>query len=181
MGSVNPADHIGIVGAVAKRYVRHAATLGFELGDLMSIGTIGLMKAVERFDPSRGKFRTYAFYWVEAEIQKQLRTPTRRRKRRPTVSLDAPTADGLTLHDLLADQKPSPFDDTATVQRRERVRSALKGLRERDRRIVRMAFFDEMTLAQIGDVIGVCRERVRQILESALDHLYLRLSCLEQS
>lgn len=54
-----------LVYSLAQRYMGQ----GIELSDLIQIGNLGLLKAVERFDPSRGaQFGSYAFYWIQQTI-----------------------------------------------------------------------------------------------------------------
>lgn len=59
-------SNIGFVATIAREYRRW----GIPLEDLVQQGTIGLMKAIERFDPERGhRLVTYAGYWIRAEIR----------------------------------------------------------------------------------------------------------------
>jgi len=59
-------SNIGFVASIAREYRRW----GIPLEDLVQQGTIGLMKAIERFDPDRGhRLITYAGYWIRAEIR----------------------------------------------------------------------------------------------------------------
>lgn len=64
------AEHnIRLVIAIAKNYAR----MGFDMEDLVQEGSVGLMKAVERFDPERGfKFSTYATWWIRQAIHRYI-------------------------------------------------------------------------------------------------------------
>jgi RNA polymerase primary sigma factor len=62
-------SHLRLVTAIARRYARR----GFDLPDLVQEGTIGLMQAIERFDPRReATFATYAAWWIRQTINRAL-------------------------------------------------------------------------------------------------------------
>jgi len=64
------ANH-GLVVAVARRYQHH----GLPLDDLVQEGTVGLLRAVDLFDPARGtKFSTYAVWWIKQAIRRAVAT-----------------------------------------------------------------------------------------------------------
>lgn len=136
------AQNLGLVGAVLRDHcglAGAARALGFEKGDLLSIGTLGLIRAVARFDPGRGVgLASYAIPWIRQAIGRALDTEGRAIRlplvsgrqrvqspkfreaaalaRQPVVSLDEPVKlDGdrdATLGDLIAD--PATGED-ATV------------------------------------------------------------------
>ena len=94
------------------------------------------------------------------------------------VSLDAPMAPGEDnrLLDYLPDtQSATPDDDLNEKALIESVHEALTGLKEREAKILRLYYgldgSDSMTLEQIGAVLNITRERVRQIKEKALSRL----------
>jgi RNA polymerase sigma factor (sigma-70 family) len=69
----------GLVGHIAKRYRNRGRNGGLSWADLVSAGNMGLIQAVNRFDPSLGKFSDYAGQWIEGEI-KQLFKSSKRQK-----------------------------------------------------------------------------------------------------
>jgi RNA polymerase primary sigma factor len=94
---------------------------------------------------------------------------------RPSVSLDGglPSSDDKTLFDYLADDRtPSPDDGVAGDALAASLRDALTSLTPRQRRVLSLYFGleggDPMTLGAIGELLGVTRERARQIKEKAL-------------
>jgi RNA polymerase primary sigma factor len=95
-------------------------------------------------------------------------------------AIDAPArgvAGRATVGDVLSDEDaPTPFEEVAAAQVRERVEAAIQGLKgERDRKIVRLLFGLETgeahTLEQVGEMLGVSKERVRQIRVRVLQAL----------
>jgi RNA polymerase sporulation-specific sigma factor len=77
MNNINIEDNLGIVWDVLYRHFGGGSNfkfMGFEPDDLFQVGTIGLMKAVERFDPARDiKFVTYASSMIYGEIKREIR------------------------------------------------------------------------------------------------------------
>ena len=61
--------NLKFVISVAKRY----QSLGYRLGDLIAIGNIGLIRAAEKFDPTKGfKFISYAVWWIRQQIMSEV-------------------------------------------------------------------------------------------------------------
>jgi RNA polymerase primary sigma factor len=216
-------ENVHIVPHIVKRFSN--GTIPF--ADMVQDGHVGLLRAVDRFDPDRGyRFSTYAYWWIRRSLSESftnhsrlIRLPDSLREnlrsmratrnaledelgRRPTpeelaermnVSLKkikklmhvAPEPSSI--DDLSNDQDESwsvkvdgscEADPLASALGREvqqQASSALEQLEPRERRIIRMRFgFDSdkgMTLSQIGNVVGLSRERVRQIERIALDKI----------
>jgi RNA polymerase primary sigma factor len=207
------------------KIARDYGNLGLPLLDLISEGNIGLMKAVERFDPQKGgKLSTYAAWWIRQSIRRALASQAKTIRlpvhlidkigkmrrvssqmmeelgREPTddelaeeigfssskvtalksaalrpASLDQPIRDGesFQIADIVGDEESeNPFETLRDKDMLEEVEELLDVLDGRERMIINSRFGldgqEPMTLEEVGETIGVTRERIRQLQNSAL-------------
>ena len=201
---------------------------GLPLPDLIEEGNLGLLRAVEGFDPEMNtRFSTYASYWIKQSIKralvnsaKTIRIPAYMvellsKWRRATAKLQdefdrTPTAvevahelelplkklkivkkaiqlynstpqsdhseKGWSLGELVADNRTkSPDEELMDNDNLEHVYKMLERMDQREATILRMRFglddAEPRTLKEIGEVLGLTRERVRQIENEALSKL----------
>src|SRR5665647_2132196 len=165
-------SNLRFVVSVAKKYQNQ----GVSLSDLINEGNLGLIRAAHKFDETKGiKFISYAVWWIRqsilqalAEQSRIVRVPLNRAgalhrlgKRASTLLQDRPDTTNRTPDELT-------FEKALT----EAIEESLSGLKERESKILRLYFGldgeDPMTLEDIGTLLGITRERVRQIKEKAL-------------
>ena len=203
-----------LVRALASRY----AGRGEPLEDLVQVGSIGLIKAVDRFDVDRGvDFASYAVPTIVGEIRRHFRdkawamhVPRRLKElslrlsrvldqlttelgRSPTIaelakaagveeeeaidaldsmnaystrSLHAPFEEGS--DDTLSEKLGTDEAGYGEVEDGALVAAGLDALDERERRIVELRFFEEMTQSQIASEIGISQMHVSRLLRRAL-------------
>jgi len=166
--------NLRLVAHIAKKY----ASAGADSDDLVSVGSIGLMKAVASFRPESGKLSAYAARCVENEMLMYLRA---QRKTRLDVSLSEPVgSDGdgndVLLTDILgtdADIVPNAAEDKMEFERASRLMDSI--LTDRERAVVRMrtGLADGTPRAQheVAAAIGVSRSYVSRIEKKALEKL----------
>lgn len=179
------SDHVGLVRRVIHQcHYSSPGTRGtLDLEDLEQAGMLGVMRALQDYDPERGTFSTYAWQWVRQYVRRELdnhactvRVPVHlqaeRRKRKEKMtpamrSLDAPLPDGMTtLHDVLGSAPATREHDFESL-----LEQAGSRLSDRDRRILRGRYLHDYTLEQLGAELDVSRERIRQLEAKALAQL----------
>lgn len=175
----DPASFNGLIWPLAKRWAWSTISRGIDLEDLVQAGHKGVARAAQTFDPAKGvKFNTYAMWWVRAYIREEaramgrlVRVPEKESLRAlrvgspypiRAVSLNCPESENL------AESSSAPPDECDDEETRDRIASAIGALPSRYRDVIRMRFFQDMTLADIGKEIGVGRERARQLESKAL-------------
>jgi RNA polymerase primary sigma factor len=165
---------------------------GVQREDLEAEGRIGLFEAALRFDPAHGaQFLTYASFWSRRRMQafvaryaRVVRRPAQRGggASRDDVSLDQPIAPGGTLSwaDVLVDPVARrPLDEMVDAEDAVLIASAARELPAQWRTVIVRRFGLDggpaMTLAAVGESLGLSRERVRQIEAKAMARLRARL------
>jgi RNA polymerase sigma-B factor len=211
-------SHLPLVEYLARRF----AGRGEPLDDLVQVATIGLIKAVDRFDPDRGvEFSTYATPTIAGEIKRHFRDKgwavrvprrlqelklaltratadlTQELNRAPTVaelakhlklseeeileglesahaystvSLDAPDSDDDD-GPAVADSLGMVDDALEGVEYRESLKPLLEKLPAREKKILMLRFFGNMTQSQIAGELGISQMHVSRLLARTLAQL----------
>ncbi len=175
--------NLAFVVAIARRQ-----RLGsVRLDDVIQEGNVGLMRAIEKFDPDAGtRFSTYAVWWIRAYIGKYLKEvrssvrPQSGTVAQSDLSLDVTfDEEGDVTHlERLEDDGPGPEDRYLSAEGDQEIRAALVKVRKRIGELGwdiihnRLQRDDPTTLEDIGKRWGVSRERVRQVELKAKQYLH---------
>lgn len=151
---------------------------GINIEDLVSIGTIGLIKAVNTFDPEKKiKLATYASRCIENEILMYLR---RNSKVRTEVSFDEPLNidwDGneLLLSDVLGTENDTIYRNIEEQVDRKLLHKALDKLTERERLIMELRFGlrdgEEKTQKDVADLLGISQSYISRLEKRIIKRL----------
>jgi len=204
-----------------------------EVDDLISVGAIGLMDAIEKYDPTRGaKFKTYAEFRVRGSILDELRsldwvprsvrqkaskldavanklqsklgrppedeelaeemeitleelfTTINETRNMPLLSLDDlgianDSGDKQNLLDTLVGKSDvDPQTQLRLSELKALIASAIDTLPEKERLMVSLYYYEELTMKEIGEVLGITESRISQIHSKAVYRLRTKLKSL---
>ena len=173
--------NLRLVVYIAKKF----ESTGIGVEDLVSIGTIGLIKAVNTFCPNKKiKLATYASRCIENEILMFLRKSSQYKN---DISIDEPLNidyDGneLLLSDILGTDDDVVCKGVEKEAERELIRSAVSGLCDREREIMELRFGlidgKEKTQKEVADIIGISQSYISRLEKKIIKKLRLRLEKL---
>ena len=160
--------NLRLVVYIAKKF----DNTGVGVEDLISIGTIGLIKSINTFNPEKNiKLATYASRCIENEILMYLR---RNNKTKMEVSIDEPLNvdwDGneLLLSDILGTDEDVIYRDIETDVERSLLMTAIAGLTGRERMIIELRFGlntaggEEKTQKEVADMLGISQSYISRL------------------
>lgn len=166
--------NLRLVAHIAKKY----QNVDEDMEDLISIGTIGLIKAIESFDSSKGKLSTYASRCIDNELLMLLRF---KKKTSKEVSLYDPIGtdkegNEISLLDVTGSEQSDVLTKVEDAQHLEKLPTLIQErLNDRERLIIMLRYGllsgEEMTQRTIGKKLGISRSYVSRIEKRALEKL----------
>ena len=171
--------NLRLVVYIAKRF----ENTGINIEDLISIGTIGLIKAVNTFCADKNiKLATYASRCIENEILMYIRKNS---GRFGDISIDEPLnadQDGneLLLSDILSSDEDSAVDEIMKKEEIAIIHKAVNALDPRDRQIIILRYgldgYDEMTQKEVADRLGISQSYISRLEKRIISKLHEDLS-----
>lgn len=166
--------NLRLVVYIAKKFENS----GINIEDLISIGTIGLMKGINSYKLDKNiKLATYASRCIENEILMYLR---KNNKIRSEISIDEPInidseGNDLSLSDILGTDIDVIFKSVEDSDNKKVLNSAIKKLNEREKIIMQMRYgfngIDELTQKEVADKLGISQSYISRIEKKVINHL----------
>ena len=174
--------NLRLVVYIAKKF----DNTGVDNDDLISIGTIGLIKAINSFRTDKNiKLATYASRCIENEILMYLRRTARLKSE---VSFDEPLntdfeGNELLLSDVLGTSAESVYGDVEASAEKEQLKEALKKLTDRERKIMFLRFGlgggEEMTQKDVADLLGISQSYISRLEKKIISRLRKEIAKME--
>lgn len=166
--------NLRLVAHIARKY----QNVDEDMEDLISIGTIGLIKAIDSFDAGKGKLSTYASRCIDNELLMLLRT---KKKTSREISLYEPIGtdregNEINLLDVIEQEQTDVVDRMEVEDRLKRLKGLIGDrLTGREREIITLRYglggSREITQREIGHRLGISRSYVSRIEKRALEKL----------
>lgn len=161
--------HLPLVRALARRFTRR----GEQLEDLTQVGAVGLIKAIDRYDPHRGSSLTaYAVPTIAGEIRRHLRDSAQ------PIRLPRPSGGRRVVVRSVALDAEAPASRDAGAERglelgeeRALIEAGLRALPRRQRRIVQLHYFANLSQRGIASELGLSQVHVSRLLQDSLGKL----------
>ena len=161
-------ENTGLIYSVAKRFLGR----GVEMEDLFQIGSIGLLKAVDKFDMSYDvKFSTYAVPMIIGEIKRYLRDDGILKVSRSLKENHYRIYQGEGTEISLMDKLPEKENRQEKVLDRIFLEEILGTLEAKERRLIYMRYFQNMTQMEIAHELGVSQVQVSRMEKRILRSL----------
>ena len=188
-------ENLNLVKKVASKIYYRIPKGEIEFDELVNIGVIGLLKAIEKYDKDKAKFSTYAYIKIRGEILDYLRSidilPRGLRdkiKKGEIVdeNMDIPLSNSaifLSLEKAIGDSEDLKFIDTlisklespeeyaSKTELREKLLNAINQLSEKEKQILQMTYFEEKDLKEISEKLNISPSRISQIKSQAISKL----------
>lgn len=171
--------NLRLVVFLSKKY----ESTGYDLEDLVSIGTIGLIKGIETYKPDKNiKLATYASRCISNEILMYIR---KNKKRKTEVSLEDALnydAEGNELHleDILGTSDDIIYEEFCSKTNKEILSKELSKLNEREKQIMTLRYglnkTDDYTQKEVAEMLGISQSYISRIEKKVIKKLQLTLN-----
>jgi RNA polymerase sporulation-specific sigma factor len=165
-------QNIGLIWSIVRKFIGR----GYDTEDLYQIACIGFIKAIKRFDKSyKVKFSTYAVPYIFGEIKKFIRDDGLIKVSRSIKELGFKVfTESINEEDY--DRKVSDgFDEQTKIIDKITIEELIKNLNNRDKKIIKLRFYNEKTQMQVAKILGISQVQVSRIEKRILRELKEKL------
>jgi RNA polymerase sigma factor (sigma-70 family) len=178
-------NHLLLVAKEARKYIDK----GVPFADLLAEGNMGLLKAVEKWDSTKGaSFTTCATWWIKQIIIRNcmhsnriVRLPEHVSELMRTnridftygeINIDQPNSEGNTLADSIPEQEEDLFQDENVIEKKQIVKKLLTNLKPREQEVINLHFglsgYSSMNIKDIAEHLSLTTTRINQLLRSSI-------------
>ncbi|ALS22104.1 sigma-70 family RNA polymerase sigma factor [Paenibacillus naphthalenovorans] len=165
-------NNIPSIYKIVRRWKKMGCNI--ETEELISIGCLGMQKAYNFYDPTKGfKFTTLLYTAINNEIKYHVRaTKLNKRDYYHIISLDKPHEDGDTLYNIVSDTNIiDPFSLTNSIFLRNLLIKFYETATEREKIIIHKIYYEGISGRELSDELGITHQRVSQIHKKILEKL----------
>jgi RNA polymerase sigma-B factor len=163
-------QHLPLVRTIARRFAHR----GESFDDLVQVGALGLIKAVDRFDPGRGvTLGAYAAPTIAGEIRRHLRDRVTLIRIPRSAGDEASSARFPLPLESAGSLQPDRAAEAGLAESEDRalVASGLRALPQRERRVVELRYYGDLSQKPIADQLGISQVHVSRLLRASLGRL----------
>ncbi len=189
-------ENINLVKKVASKIYYRLPRGEVDFDELVNIGVIGLLKALDNYNEDFAKFSTYAYIRIRGEILDYLRSldivprgirdKIKKEEKPIDEQMEIPLSssaiflsiekaiggtEDLKLIDTLRSKAESPEEYAYKIELREKIEDTLNLLTENEKKVIQMIFFEEKDLKEISEILGISMGRISQLKSQGLKKL----------
>jgi RNA polymerase sigma factor for flagellar operon FliA len=186
-------ENLNLIKKVASKIFYRIPKGEIEFDELVNVGVIGLLKALDNYNEDLAKFSTYAYIRIRGEILDYLRSldifprgirdKIKKDEKPVDENMEIPLSssavflsiekaiggtEDLKLIDILKSNSETPEEYVQKVELREKIEDVLNLLTENEKKVIQMIFFEEKDLKEISEILGISMGRISQLKSQGL-------------
>jgi len=168
------------VAKIANEYARKFSGIEFE--DLLQEGNLGLTRAIEKYDPAKGRLTTYADSWIRAFIRKFISEWLETNKKEVSATTEGEEGP-VDVIELTPSGAPTPEEELQEKQKNKGIQLAMKKLNDNEQFVITNRYFatNPLKLQEVGKRLNVSMQRAQQIQDAAVTKLKKEVAVLLKS
>ncbi len=196
-------ENLNLIKKVASKIYYRLPKGEIDFDELVNVGVIGLMKALDKYDKEKAKFSTYAYIRIRGEILDYLRSldivprgirdKIKKDEKPIDEQMEIPIsnsaiflsiekaingAEDIKILDTLRSDIETPEEYAEKVEIREKLQSIMENLTENEKKVLQMIFFEEKDLKEISQILGISPGRISQLKSQGIKKMKKHLKLL---